>query len=74
MKLFWKAYYKLKLGSNYATAISNAEQMSKHTISVTAGRPAIFYNTQGELIRGWHKAPAKFKETHPLIGYYSSKK
>lgn len=73
MKLFWQTYYKMKLGSSYETTVNNAKRTKQYTTGVTTGRISIFYNTNGDLIRGWHRAPTKFKTLNPLVEYYSSK-
>jgi len=73
MKLLWQTYYKMKLGSSYETVINNAKLTEQYTTDATAGRISIFYNKKGELIRGWHKAPTKFRTLNTLVEYYSSK-
>jgi hypothetical protein len=73
MKLFWQAYYKVKLGSGYEAIINNAKHTMRYTTSATAGKVSIFYNSNGECIRGWHKTPVKFKSLNPLVEYYASK-
>ena len=73
MKLFWQTYYKMKLGANYDAVVNSAKLFSKYTVGATAGKVAIFYNTNGDQIRGWHRAPTKFKALNPLVEYYSSK-
>jgi len=73
MKLFWQTYYKMKLGSEYKTVIERAKLTAKYTTDTTAGKVSIFYNTNGDQIRGWYKAPTKFKTLHPLIEHYASK-
>jgi hypothetical protein len=73
MKLFWQAYYKMKLGDGYETAIINAKRTKRHITDATAGKVSLFYNSNGECIRGWHKTPVKFKSLNPLVEYYASK-
>lgn len=73
MKLFWQTYYKLKLGNKYEAAINSAKLTNKYTLSATNGKVSIFYNIHGDQIRGWYKAPAKFKSVHPLVEHYASK-
>ena len=73
MKLFWQAYYKMKLGDGYETAIINAKRTKQYTTVATAGKVSLFYNSDGECIRGWYKSPVKFKSLNPLVEYYSSK-
>ena len=73
MRLFWQTYYKMKLGDKYDAAVSSAKLISKYTTGATAGKVSIFYNSSGDQIRGWHKAPTKFKTLHPLVEHYSAK-
>ena len=73
MKLLWQTYYKMKLGSSYETVVNNATLTKQYTTNATTGKISIFYNDKGELIRGWHKAPARFNKLNPLVEYYSSK-
>jgi hypothetical protein len=67
--LFWKAYYKHKLGKEgYEKAIQSAH----NTIQSTNARISHFYNEQGETIRGWAKKNYNFSNVvqHPLITKY----
>jgi hypothetical protein len=67
--LFWKAYYKHKLGKEgYEQAIQSAQ----NTVQSTNGGISHFYNDQGENIRGWAKRNYKFSNAtqHPLITKY----
>lgn len=73
--LFWKAYYKLKFGKDYATRMRNAAMLGRCIDESSVGNLSSFYNSNGQQIRGWHRA-IKFKETtpiqHPLITKYGS--
>ncbi len=67
--LFWKAYYKHKLGEEgYKKAIQSAT----NTVQSTNARISHFHNEQGENIRGWFKGNYKFPKNtqHPLITKY----
>jgi hypothetical protein len=67
--LFWKAYYKHKLGKEgYEQAIQSAN----HTVQSTNARISHFHNDRGENIRGWFKGNYKFPNAtqHPLITKY----
>jgi len=74
MKLFWKLYYKHKLGSNYDTIIGNAKLLRLHTGGAKSGRVSHFYNVNGEQIRGWFRPmnySLRLTEKHPLESYYA---
>ena len=73
MKLLWQTYYKMKLGADYDAAVNRAKLFSKYTTGATTGKVSIFYNANGDQIRGWHKAPMKFKMLHPLVEHYAAK-
>lgn len=73
MKLFWQTYYKMKLGDQYEATVNKARMTVKYTTNATSGKVSMFYNSNGDQIRGWHKAPMKFKTLHPLVEHYASK-
>ncbi len=71
--LFWKAYYKIKFGKNYAARMHKAASMMRIVDQSTVGNLSHFYDVDGNQIRGWHRH-IRFAKTvpiqHPLITKY----
>jgi hypothetical protein len=71
--LFWKAYYKHKLGKEcYENAIQSANDKLHFVNQCSTGNFSHFYNEDGQQIRGWFKRNYKSPNAtqHPLITKY----
>ena len=69
MKLLWQIYYKINLGNSYNSKLDLAKKLLDNTVQSTKPKINHFYNSDGEMIRGWQKTHYKFKnlpEKHPL--------
>ena len=73
-KLFWKTFYKLKLGDDYVSTLKAATLTSLSTKEVTKGNLSSFYNNDGQQIRGWHRPMTyskKYVSKDPIQKYIS---
>ena len=71
--LFWKAYYKFKLGENYSKEINKASGLVNSIASSTKGGMTYSYNDMGDQNRGILGKQYKFSnEQHPLVTRYGN--
>ena len=61
-RLFWKAFYKIKLGENYGSILNLAQLTCNSIKGTTKGDLSSFYNVHGEQIRGWHRPSFSFSK------------
>jgi hypothetical protein len=73
-QLFWKAFYRLKFGSNYSNVMKSINSLGRYLDDAASGDFSVRYNSNGEQIRGWHKKSPSFKfaKEHPLVVKYRS--
>jgi hypothetical protein len=69
--LFWKTFYRFKLGDDYTDALKSAKLTSLSTKQASKGDLSTFYNMKGERIRGWHRPvhAKKCSASDPMAKY-----